>query len=181
MGQTPTTATTVTITLLEPSSPQPARALDTTAITRVLADAALVDRDRRAHSTKSWASKARAPTPTSTRSPRACPPTSPSMAQRMPTPRPAQRRPVLRVRHPPGRMCRRAARRRARTIPRHRARLRRQATQPGAGHHETIPLAPGRPHRHGAPAHVQTPARTRRRRGRGRGSVAGRRRQDNPR
>ena len=32
----------------------------------------------RAPSTKSWASKARAPTPTSTRSPRACPPTSPS-------------------------------------------------------------------------------------------------------
>lgn len=42
-------------------------------------------------------------------------------AQPAPTPRPAQRRPVLRVRHPPVRMRRRAARRRARTIPRQRA------------------------------------------------------------
>ena len=102
-------------------------------------------------------------------------------AQPTPTPRPAQRRPVLRVRDPPVRMRRRAARRRARTVPRHRARAHRQAAQPGAGPHGTVPPTPGRPNRHGAPAHAQTPARTRRRRGRGRGSVAGRRRQENPR
>lgn len=52
-----------------------AQASDTNPITRVLADAALVDRDRRAHSPKSWASKARVPTPTSTRSPSVWPPT----------------------------------------------------------------------------------------------------------
>lgn len=78
-------------------------------------------------------------------------------------------------------MRRRAARRRARTDTRHRARTHRQATQPGVGPHGTAPPTPGRPDRHGAPAHAQTPARTRRRRGRGRGSVAGRRRQENPR
>ena len=43
-------------------------------------------------------------------------------AQPTTTPRPAQRRPVLRVRDPPVRMRRRAARRRARTVTRHRAR-----------------------------------------------------------
>ena len=97
----------------------------------------------RAPSTRSWASKARAPTPTSTRFPRACPPTSPSRAQPTPTPRPTQRRPVLRVRHPPVRMRRRAPRRRARTVPRHRARAHRQAAQPGAGPHGTVPPTPG--------------------------------------
>ena len=78
-------------------------------------------------------------------------------------------------------MCWRAARRRARTVPRHRARTHRQAAQPGAGPHGTVPPTPGRPNRHGAPAHTQTPARTRRHRGRGWGSVAGQRRQENPR
>ena len=43
-------------------------------------------------------------------------------AQPTPTPRPTQRRPVLRVRHPPVRVRRRAARRRARTVLRYRAR-----------------------------------------------------------
>ena len=61
------------------------------------------------------------------------------------------------------------------------ARTHLQAAQPGAGPHGTVPPTPGRPDRHGAPAHTQTPARTRRRRGRGRGSVAGQRRQENPR
>lgn len=42
-------------------------------------------------------------------------------AQPTTTPRPAQRRPVLRVRDPPVRVRRRAPRRRARTVPRHRA------------------------------------------------------------
>lgn len=102
-------------------------------------------------------------------------------AQPTTTPRPAQRRPVLRVRDPPVRMRRRAARRRARTVTRHRARAHRQEAQPGAGPHGTVPPTPGRPNRHGTPAHAQTPARTRRRRARGRGSVAGRRRQENPR
>ena len=61
------------------------------------------------------------------------------------------------------------------------ARTHRQAAQPGAGPHGTVPPTPGRPNRHGTPAHTQTPARTWRRRGRGRGSVAGSRRQENPR
>ena len=46
-------------------------------------------------------------------------------AQPTPTPRPAQRRPVLRVRHPSVRMRRGAPRRRARTVPRCRARAHR--------------------------------------------------------
>ena len=58
---------------------------------------------------------------------------------------------------------------RARAVTRRRARAHRQAAQPGAGPHGTVPPTPGRPDRHGAPAHAQTPARTRRRRGRGRG------------
>ena len=102
-------------------------------------------------------------------------------AQPTPTPRSTQRRPVLRVRDPPVRMRRRAPRRRARTVPRHRAHAHRQAAQPGAGSHGAVPPTPGRPDRHGAPAYTQTPARTRRRRGRSRGSVAGRRRQEDPR
>ena len=56
-----------------------------------------------------------------------------------------------------------------------------QAAQPGAGPHGTVPPTPGRPDRHGTPAHAQTPARIRRRRGRSRGSLAGSRRQENPR
>ena len=96
-------------------------------------------------------------------------------------PRPAQRRPVLRVRDPPVRMRRRAARSRTRAITGHRARAHRQTPKPGAGPHGTVPPTPGRSNRHGAPAHAQAPARTRRRRGRGRGSVAGQRRQENPR
>ena len=116
----------------------------------------------RAPSTKSWASKARVPTPTSTRLPGVCPSTSPSTGAAGATPRPAQRRPVLRVRDPPVRMRRRAPRSRARTIPRHRARAHRQAAQPGAGPHGTVPPTPGRPNRHGTPAHAQTPARTQR-------------------
>lgn len=123
----------------------------------------------RVHSTKSWASKAHAPTPTSTCSPRACPPTSPSTGAADAHPRPTQCRPVLRVRDPPVRMRRRAPRRRARTVPQHRARAHRQTPQPGAGPHGTVPPTPGRPNRHGTPAHAPTPARTRRHRGRGRG------------
>ena len=61
------------------------------------------------------------------------------------------------------------------------ARAHRQAAQPGAGPHGTVPPTPGRQNRHGAHAHAQTPARTRRRRSRGRGSVAGSRRQEKPR
>ena len=53
VGQPPTTATTVTITLLEAPSPKPAQASDTTAITRVLADVALIDRGRRADTRRS--------------------------------------------------------------------------------------------------------------------------------
>lgn len=102
-------------------------------------------------------------------------------AQPTPTPRPTQRRPVLRVRDPPVRMRRRAPRRRARTEPRHRARAHRQAAQPGAGPHGAVPPAAGEPDRHGSAAYAPAVARTRRRRGRGRGSVAGRRRQENPR
>ena len=64
-------------------------------------------------------------------------------AQPTPTPRPTQRRPVLRVCDPPVRMRRRAPRRRARTVPRHRARAHRQAAQPGAGPHGTVPPTPG--------------------------------------
>ena len=90
-------------------------------------------------------------------------------AQPTPTPRPAQRRPVLRVRDPPVRMRRRAPRSRARAVTRHRARAHRQTPQPGAGPHGTVPPTPGGPDRHGAAAHVQAPARTRRRRGQGRG------------
>ena len=61
------------------------------------------------------------------------------------------------------------------------ARTHLQAAQPGAGPHGTVPPTPSGPNRHGTPAHTQSPARTRRRRGRGRGSVAGIRRQENPR
>ena len=53
-----------------------AQASATNPLMRVLADAALLDRDRRAHSTKSGASKARVPTPTSTLSPGVWPPLS---------------------------------------------------------------------------------------------------------
>ena len=96
-------------------------------------------------------------------------------------PRPAQRRPVLRVRDPPVRMRRRAACRRARAATRRRARAHRQAAQPGAGPHGVVPPTPGRPDCHGSATHAQAPARTRRRRGRGRGSLAGQRRQQDPR
>ena len=116
----------------------------------------------RAPSTRSWASKARAPTPTSRRSPRACPPTSPSKGAADAHPATCPTPPVLRVRHPSVRMRRRAVRRRARTVPRYRACTHRQAAQPGAGPHGTVPPTPGRPNRHGTPAHAQTPARTQR-------------------
>ena len=42
------------------------------------------------------------------------------------------------------------------------ARTHLQAAQPGAGPHGTVPPTPGRPNRHGTPAHAQTPARTQR-------------------
>ena len=159
-----------------------AQASDTTAIMRVLADAALVDRDRRARSRRShWHRRRvfqrllRRPLCVCARRRHL------RWAQPTPTPRPAQRRPVLRLRDPPVRIRRRAARRRARTIPRYRVRAHRQTAQPGAGPHGPVPPTPGRPNRHDAPAHAQTPARTRRSLGRGWESLAGRRRQDNPR
>jgi len=51
-----------------------------------------------------------------------------------------------------------AARCRARTVPWRRARAHRQAAEPGAGPHGTVPPTPGGPDRHGAPAHAQAPA-----------------------
>lgn len=53
--------------------------------------------------------------------------------------------------------------------PWHRTRAHRQAAQPGAGPHGTVPPTPGRPDRHGAAVHAQTSTRTWRPRSSGRG------------
>ena len=112
------------------------RASNTNPIMRVLADAALVDRDRRAQSRRSHGHRR-------------------SLLQRLL--RRARRVRVLRHHHQwaqPTPIPRPAQRRRARALPRHCARTHRQAAQPGAGPHGTFPPTPGRPNRHGAPAHA---------------------------
>ena len=117
-----------------------AQASDTDPIVRVLADAALLDLDRRVQFRRSHGHRR-------------------GLLQRLL--RRARRVRILRHHHQraqPTPTPRPAQRHRARTVPRHRTRAHRQAAQPGAGPDGAVPPAPGRRDRHGAPALAQTSA-----------------------